>query len=919
MGVAYHPSTAVSNNGGVVHVGGLGVPSPAPSLASTAYSPVSTVHSPALTEHPMMHPAPGIGGAGPTRSSAFFPSTPAPASMMMRGASGSSPAATQQYYFTPIQSLDESPAGGQQGDGGGANFYTPPPGRAPSPYPFACRTSSVPVAGPIRVTTPLPRYPVTPLSHHHQHSMQQHHRMSAATAVVNNNNPGVAFGFAPPPAGAARYHHHHPLQQPPAQRQVPMCGLVRSANRTPLSMLARHGGGPATMTTTKRDSSSSPAAAVSVSSNDPNGAAKTPLRGGGGGGGNGECVHHDSSTGRPFFSTPPPPGSADASSRRSPSSSAVFIVSPSQSPTCSPLPQNLRNDPHRQAKIKTELCLYFSKGEDCPFGDRCNYAHGYEELRFKKLIDMERAGLIEDVDTYRTHPCLAWVSTGACPFGQRCSSVHDPRCAGADKCWLPHAEVQAVSCELSAHVDRFYHRNLANLHRANPLVDGFDVWESCRPSSFRSKKRSRRGGSSNGGANNKSREQLEWEDTYALVVCSDRSRHVPPPARASQCSSSASGSRRRSGASSAIVASAASSNKEIREDHRLAIAVLMSERGGHENYIYSPRSLVYNELCMIIATKYFRLVPTGRDGGGGPGSSKSRKSKNGSGKASGGSGGIPAGEKALFASIVEEVTEREYNSRRTPWEKSYPYTPRDVVVARIITFGPVGARGSNVSLWFDINPSDIVPCTPPMIKRYKRNKLRLQQAQQQQQGRQCSVSKSIVPGCFPPYPFMEGTAGSGGGGGSGGPVPSFKCPHHRPFFYVHTGDEGGGGGDRSSSSSAVALVRRIMMHRLRALRTRDRLQGRAFATEWNRLSSEETELKGDFERLRQRTEDGTWPVNVGREIPVDDETPVPRCGGRYRIDGRGKYGDSANFKIWESFTGTMVGVSCFLNIFVRWR
>uniref|UniRef100_A0A7S4MQU8 Uncharacterized protein n=2 Tax=Odontella aurita TaxID=265563 RepID=A0A7S4MQU8_9STRA len=333
----------------------------------------------------------------------------------------------------------------------------------------------------------------------------------------------------------------------------------------------------------------------------------------------------------------------------------------------------------------------------------------------------------------------------------------------------------------------------------------------------------------------------------------------------------------------------------------------MSERGGHENYIYSPRSLVYNELCMIIATKYFRLVPTGRDGGGGPGSSKSRKSKNGSGKASGGSGGIPAGEKALFASIVEEVTEREYNSRRTPWEKSYPYTPRDVVVARIITFGPVGARGSNVSLWFDINPSDIVPCTPPMIKRYKRNKLRLQQAQQQQQGRQCSVSKSIVPGCFPPYPFMEGTAGSGGGGGSGGPVPSFKCPHHRPFFYVHTGDEGGGGGDRSSSSSAVALVRRIMMHRLRALRTRDRLQGRAFATEWNRLSSEETELKGDFERLRQRTEDGTWPVNVGREIPVDDETPVPRCGGRYRIDGRGKYGDSANFKIWESFTGTMVG------------
>jgi len=92
-----------------------------------------------------------------------------------------------------------------------------------------------------------------------------------------------------------------------------------------------------------------------------------------------------------------------------------------------PPPQNLRNDPHRLAKIKTELCLYYTQGWKCPFGSKCNYAHGIDELKYTKLIDMERAGLVDDVKTYRTHPCFSWVSSGCCPFGQRCSCIHDPK------------------------------------------------------------------------------------------------------------------------------------------------------------------------------------------------------------------------------------------------------------------------------------------------------------------------------------------------------------------------------------------------------------------------------------------------------------------------------------------------------------
>ena len=79
----------------------------------------------------------------------------------------------------------------------------------------------------------------------------------------------------------------------------------------------------------------------------------------------------------------------------------------------SPLPQNLKGDPYRQAKVKTELCLYYARGKECPFGPRCNYAHGDDELKYKKLFELQHAGLVEDVNSYRSFPCVSWVATGA--------------------------------------------------------------------------------------------------------------------------------------------------------------------------------------------------------------------------------------------------------------------------------------------------------------------------------------------------------------------------------------------------------------------------------------------------------------------------------------------------------------------------
>ena len=77
----------------------------------------------------------------------------------------------------------------------------------------------------------------------------------------------------------------------------------------------------------------------------------------------------------------------------------------------SPPPQNLRGDPFRSAKVKTELCRHYNTPKGCAFGANCNYAHGDHELKYTKLMDLERASLV-DVEIFRTRPCPTWVATG---------------------------------------------------------------------------------------------------------------------------------------------------------------------------------------------------------------------------------------------------------------------------------------------------------------------------------------------------------------------------------------------------------------------------------------------------------------------------------------------------------------------------
>ncbi|CAM9507399.1 unnamed protein product [Ectocarpus sp. 8 AP-2014] len=97
--------------------------------------------------------------------------------------------------------------------------------------------------------------------------------------------------------------------------------------------------------------------------------------------------------------------------------------------------QGRRSQAIINTNLKTELCRNHSKGF-CTYGDRCAFAHGREELKYRTLREMQNAGRIPDAVKYRCIPCMTWVATGSCPYSSRCVFIHDPRVQGRQEAWL---------------------------------------------------------------------------------------------------------------------------------------------------------------------------------------------------------------------------------------------------------------------------------------------------------------------------------------------------------------------------------------------------------------------------------------------------------------------------------------------------
>jgi hypothetical protein len=63
---------------------------------------------------------------------------------------------------------------------------------------------------------------------------------------------------------------------------------------------------------------------------------------------------------------------------------------------------------------KTELCASFMKMGICPYGNKCQFAHGENELK-----------KVERSPKWRSKPCVNWVKWGSCRYGSRCSFKHE--------------------------------------------------------------------------------------------------------------------------------------------------------------------------------------------------------------------------------------------------------------------------------------------------------------------------------------------------------------------------------------------------------------------------------------------------------------------------------------------------------------
>lgn len=63
---------------------------------------------------------------------------------------------------------------------------------------------------------------------------------------------------------------------------------------------------------------------------------------------------------------------------------------------------------------KTELCASYMKMGVCPYGGKCQFAHGNDELK-----------QVSRPPKWRSKPCVNWAKYGACRYGNRCCFKHE--------------------------------------------------------------------------------------------------------------------------------------------------------------------------------------------------------------------------------------------------------------------------------------------------------------------------------------------------------------------------------------------------------------------------------------------------------------------------------------------------------------
>ena len=65
-------------------------------------------------------------------------------------------------------------------------------------------------------------------------------------------------------------------------------------------------------------------------------------------------------------------------------------------------------------KLKNELCRNFLETGFCKYHDKCQFAHGIQELRQHHSTN----------NKYKTKKCISYFERGQCSYGERCNFRH---------------------------------------------------------------------------------------------------------------------------------------------------------------------------------------------------------------------------------------------------------------------------------------------------------------------------------------------------------------------------------------------------------------------------------------------------------------------------------------------------------------
>lgn len=83
------------------------------------------------------------------------------------------------------------------------------------------------------------------------------------------------------------------------------------------------------------------------------------------------------------------------------------------------------------SKIKRSLCRNFTDKGCCPYGEKCQFAHGTSELRNNMPSN----------HSYKTRPCFTFINNGYCLYGHRCNFIHQTKPAQDIDDWEKWQEI----------------------------------------------------------------------------------------------------------------------------------------------------------------------------------------------------------------------------------------------------------------------------------------------------------------------------------------------------------------------------------------------------------------------------------------------------------------------------------------------